>query len=114
MDPFQACVVKELMFFKRIQNGKTCLNFGQLFAFNENSGTRSYEKQDLQVVRSKKSPRHNFFSNVCIRWFNEMDADVRNSTGINRFKAEVIKFIKAKYPTPVFDLRPKYVQISGN
>ena len=111
IDPFQACVLKELMFFRRIQNGNTCLEFGNLFSFNDNIGTRSFEKQDLKIVRSKKAPRHNFFTNVCTRWFNEMNADIRNSTSIAKFKEEVHRFIKDKFPTPPFDLTPRLIPI---
>ena len=109
IDPYQACVIKELMFFKRIQFGQTCLNFTDLFVFNDNEGMRAHEKKDLKVIRAQKCPRRNFFSNVCTRWFNQLDPETRNTTNIVKFKEEVIRFIKDKYPTPNYDLSPRFI-----
>ena len=107
LDPFQVCILKELMFFKRVQMEKTCLNFGELFSFADTQGTRAFQNHDLKTVGTTRCPRYNFFSNVCTRLYNDLDPAKRNLGTLGSFKAEVLRMINDKFPTPNYDLSPK-------
>ena len=108
LDPFQVCIVKSMCFMRRVQAGKTCLEFSDMFKFVD-STTRANHKQNLDVDFARKDCRFNFFSNVVSRWYNRMNPDVRGSVGIQTFKEEAARLAVSIHPTPVFDLRSRYV-----
>ena len=109
LDPYQICIIKSMGMFKRIQMNKTCFNFTDLFSFNDNGSTRSAIEQDLEIGLARKKGRFNFFTNMCSRWFNDLNPEIRNSGGFVTFKNEVIQMVKEKHPTPPCDLRPRYM-----
>ena len=108
LDPFQVCYIKELMFFKRIQCGKTCLEFNKMFDFSDHPGTRAYERQNLKIIGTSKASRYNFFTNVCTRWYNELDDDFRNTEDIRLFKSRIIEAVRIIHPREVFDQIPRF------
>ena len=108
LDPFQICVVKNLKFFKRIQDDKTCLKFGDMFKFVTNP-TRAYKNQDLQTIGTTRCARYNFYSNVTMRWYNDLNPDLRNNGIMADFLREAINMARRVYPTPPYDLRPRRV-----
>ena len=109
VDPYQECVIKSLCYFKRIQAGKTCLEFKDYFKFNNNETTRSFDKNELEVDYAKKTMHFNFFGNMTSRWYNELNPDIRATAGYSAFKAEATRMVKNKFPTPPYDLRPRFV-----
>ena len=108
LDPFQVCIVKNLCYMKRIQANKTCLTFSDYFSYVD-SATRANHNQNLEVDFARKNLRFNFFSNITSRWFNKLNPVIRGTAGFNAFKVEATRFAMSEHPTPIFDLRPRYL-----
>ena len=110
LDPYQLATKHCLTFLFQMTRNETCLNPEEYFQYKTRTVTRSENKNDMIIQRSKHVYRSNFFTINFAKEYNKLPLDIRNSCSTNVFKAKIKDHIVKTDPTPEYSYVPYHMR----